>query len=74
MHLQTGEMRDKIPWNDNFQRNVVTGSLFQDLVQDPVFISETQVFDVVPGKLGMKCILDQVFFTPSHTMWLSQLI
>ena len=28
-------------------------------MQDPVFISETQVFDVVPGKLGMKCILEE---------------
>ena len=26
--------------------------LFQDLVSDPQFISESQVFDVVPGKLG----------------------
>ena len=26
--------------------------LFQELVTDPQFISESQVFDVVPGKLG----------------------
>ena len=26
--------------------------LLQELVSEPVFISESQVFDVVPGKLG----------------------
>ena len=57
MRLQTDESRDSLDC-DNFHRMKWSNIfMFQDLVEDPQFISETQVFDVVPGKLGMKCIL-----------------